>query len=102
MNTNQYKIHFALCNCAHKESRSLYNYLFLEHEYKYVSFGLSFALHLCCREMVFTFVNSIFVFTNRYLRPPKGERSDTPAAHVASVRGEGVTDYMTTDGNARL
>jgi hypothetical protein len=37
-----------------------------------------------------------------YLRPPKGERSDTPAAHVASVRGEGVTDYMTTDGNARL
>ena len=38
----------------------------------------------------------------KYLGPPKGERSDTPAAHVASVRGEGVTDYMTTDGNARL
>ena len=37
-----------------------------------------------------------------YAGPPKGERSDTPAAHVASVRGEGVTDYMTTDGNARL
>ena len=37
-----------------------------------------------------------------YPGPPKGERSDTPAAHVASVRGEGVTDYMTTDGNARL
>ena len=37
-----------------------------------------------------------------YPGPPKGERSDTPAAHVASVRGEAVTAYMTTDGNARL
>ena len=37
-----------------------------------------------------------------YLGPPKGERSDTPAAHVASVRGEGVTAYMTADGNAEI
>ena len=40
--------------------------------------------------------------SNNYLRPPKGERSDTPAAHVASVRGEGVTAYMTTDGNEQI
>ena len=46
-------------------------------------------------------LNELQNFKN-YLRPPKGERSDTPAAHVASVRDGGVTAYMTADGNAGL
>ena len=29
-------------------------------------------------------------FRNTYRGPPKGERSDTPATHVARVRGAGV------------